>query len=115
MIFTVRASKKKCFFNCFFCTAIHHCEATWPQPFEYKPERFQQLPAPGTFIPFSTGNRSCIGANFSLTEQMIAAAHVIRQMKIEFPQGFDPESVKEVTMGPTLKPSSNLRIKLTKL
>lgn len=56
--------------------SLHHNPEIWKDPFKFDPERF----APGgeadnqegvTWVPFSHGQRQCIGMNFSLAEQRV--------------------------------------------
>ena len=49
---------------------LHSDEQHYPQPLEFRPDRFlgDNPPAPGTWIPFGGGARRCIGAGFSLLE-----------------------------------------------
>lgn len=95
--------------------SVHHDPDIWPQPYEFKPERFEELPKPCTFIPFSVGPRSCIGANFSIAEQLIIVSRLIREYQISFPAGFDPSTVKDLQNGPIIRPSGNLRVQLTRV
>ena len=97
--------------NLFLFLAVHHDEDYWPDPWKFIPDRFKELPAPCTFMPFNTGPRSCLGANFSLAEQCIIVAKLLRKYKIEFPQGFKLEEVTEVQIGATIK-AKNLKIQL---
>lgn len=87
---------------------VHHDADVWPEPKAFKPERFEQLPQPCTFMPFSVGNRSCIGANFSLAEQCLILIHLLRNFKFELPENF--KGVTEVTAGAVVKPDDSLRI-----
>jgi len=49
----------------------HRQQEYWPDPDEFKPERFQAQPAHHsayTYIPFGAGPRNCIGAVFAQVE-----------------------------------------------
>lgn len=55
---------------------VHHNPDVWMDPYKFDPHRF----APGgeadqqkgvAWVPFSNGNRQCIGMNFSLAEQRV--------------------------------------------
>jgi len=63
-------------------TMLHNPEI-WGDPENFRPERFdpQNLTKEQrtSWIPFSYGPRICIGMNFSLTEQKIFLATILRQ------------------------------------
>lgn len=91
--------------------AVHHDPELWPEPNEFKPERFAETPKPFTFIPFSAGNRSCIGERFSMLEQLTIVTRVIQKYRIKLPGDLDPRTVVEHAPNAILKPK-NLRILL---
>jgi len=102
------AAHSTCFIDIYY---VHHDPEVWPEPYEFKPERFEQTPQPCTFMPFSTGPRSCIGANFSLAEQTILITRILQQYTIELPQGLDGNSINQVLAGAVLQPDpSKFRI-----
>nr|XP_024216020.1 probable cytochrome P450 6a13 isoform X1 [Halyomorpha halys]XP_024216021.1 probable cytochrome P450 6a13 isoform X1 [Halyomorpha halys] len=45
--------------------SIHRDPKYFPQPLEYKPDRFENPPANGTYLPFGDGPRVCLGKGFS--------------------------------------------------
>lgn len=55
---------------------VHHNLDVWKDPYKFDPDRFlpggeadnQEFAA---WVPFSNGNRQCIGMNFSLAEQRV--------------------------------------------
>jgi len=59
--------------------AVHRNPKYWENPDKYMPERFidQQI-APFTYLPFSTGPRTCIGNKFALVEGTIVLAELVR-------------------------------------
>ncbi|KAL1139548.1 hypothetical protein AAG570_006531 [Ranatra chinensis] len=44
-------------------SGIHNDPANFDNPEEYRPERFREAPAAGTYIPFGDGPRICLGIN----------------------------------------------------
>ena len=66
--------------------SIHHHPDVWENPETFDPDRF--LPEniekkdPLSFIPFSAGQRNCIGQHFAMDEIKVFVARVIRQFEI---------------------------------
>ncbi|KAG8847154.1 hypothetical protein FRB96_001672 [Tulasnella sp. 330] len=65
--------------------AVMHNPLYWKDPEVFDPSRFLEDPSrarDGTFLPFSTGARSCIGRRFSEVESVAIASTLIRHFKI---------------------------------
>ncbi|XP_054157203.1 cytochrome P450 3A9-like [Oppia nitens] len=66
--------------------ALHHCPDYFPEPKQYRPERF--LPEnrdkiiPYTYLPFGAGPRNCVGMRFALMEAKAVVARMV--IKYEF-------------------------------
>lgn len=71
---------------------MHHHPALWQDPEKFWPERFlpenSQHRHPFAFLPFSVGQRSCIGSNFALLEMKIILARIVQS----FAFAVDPNS-----------------------
>lgn len=61
----------------------HYDPALFPQPFEFRPERFLDV-KPGTYewIPFGGGVRRCIGASFAQMEVDVVLRTVLRRFDL---------------------------------
>jgi cytochrome P450 len=93
----------------FDLTEIHHDEHEWPQPEEFKPERF--LDGEGNFVgwnkfnsflPFGLGRRECGGIAFAKIMLFTFAATLLHRLRFELPEGAEkpneePSSVKLVS------------------
>lgn len=71
--------------------AIHHDPRYWADADQFIPERFakggeQENHEGLTWLPFSNGARQCIGMNFSLTEQRLVLAMLVRKYEISVPE-----------------------------
>jgi cytochrome P450 len=88
--------------------ATHRIPALWPQPAEFRPERF----APGgpahpirrrplaAYLPFGGGARICIGEHFSLLEARIVLAVVARDWAVRTDGRRFPAYKARITLGP---------------
>jgi cytochrome P450 len=62
---------------------LHRRPDLYPQPDEFRPERFLERP-PGTYewIPFGGGVRRCLGASFALFEMKTVLGAVLGQVRV---------------------------------
>ncbi|HWB62048.1 MAG TPA: cytochrome P450 [Chitinophagales bacterium] len=66
---------------------LHHHPAYWQNPFEFKPERFENFDMKGDnrfiFMPFGGGPRICIGNNFAMLEMQLINAMLAARVDLE--------------------------------
>jgi cytochrome P450 len=62
---------------------VHHREDLYEQPFEFRPERWQDR-KPGTYewIPFGGGTRRCLGAQLAMAEQRVVLTAMARRLDL---------------------------------
>ena len=80
-------------------------EAKWfAEPDAFRPERFaDDAPAAprGTYMPFGTGPRVCLGQHLAMTEMTVVAAMILQRYVLSVPAGTAaPKSVMNVTLRP---------------
>jgi cytochrome P450 len=87
---------------------VHHREDLYPQPFEFRPERWIGR-KPGTYewIPFGGGIRRCLGAALAMAEQQVVLAAMARRLDLE---AADPEPERAVHRNVTMIPSHGARV-----
>jgi cytochrome P450 family 135 len=87
---------------------IHHREDLYPQPFEFRPERWLGH-KPGTYewIPFGGGIRRCLGAALAMAEQRVVLETMARRLDLE---ADTPEPEHAVHRNVTMIPSRGARV-----
>ena len=78
---------------------IHRDPRWWPDAETFDPTRFlpgAPTPPRGTYLPFGAGRRTCVGANFALTEGVVIAAMLTQRFR------FDAATDHEVTPSATV-------------
>lgn len=73
--------------------ATHHDPALWPEPEEFKPERFLAGASevkPNSHIPFGMGARMCIGYKFALMEAKVALIRLFSHLTFDLEPGQVP-------------------------
>lgn len=87
---------------------IHHREDLYPDPFAFRPERWEDR-KPGTYdwIPFGGGIRRCLGAALAMAEQRVVLEAMARRLDLE---ADDPEPEHAVHRNVTMIPSRGARV-----
>ncbi|MBL9039535.1 MAG: cytochrome P450 [Archangium sp.] len=94
-----------------FFWGAHRHRDFWSDPERFDPTRFtpEQNKArhPWAYIPFSAGQRMCIGNTFSLVESVLLLAMLLRRFDVEVPPG---QHVEPVVMA-TVRPSKAVQVR----
>ena len=87
---------------------IHHREDLYPDPFAFRPERWEDR-KPGTYewIPFGGGIRRCLGAALAMAELRVVLEAMARRLDLE---ADDPEPEKAVHRNVTMIPARGARV-----
>ncbi len=65
-------------------TLIHSRPDLWPEPDQFRPERFlAKRPEPNTFLPFGGGSHRCLGASFAQFEACVILATLLGEFEFE--------------------------------
>ncbi|XP_037813125.1 probable cytochrome P450 4p3 [Lucilia sericata] len=92
---------------------IHRNPLYYDKPEEFRPERFMSSEMekrhPFAFIPFSAGQRNCIGQKFAMLEMKTLLVHVLKNFKLEavtHPNSF------QFSAGILIRTRTNIKIKI---
>lgn len=91
---------------CIYLT--HHREDLYPEPKQFKPERFlERQYSSYEFFPFGGGNRRCLGIAFALFEMKLALATIMSQYELELAEN---RPIKPLRRGITMAPDGGVRM-----
>lgn len=95
------------------CTyLVHHRPQLYPQPSEFRPERFQERSYRNyEFFPFGGGLRMCLGAKLAESSMKTILTTLIQ--RVQFEPAWEGDVVP-VRHGTLLAPSENLALRVTK-
>ncbi|MFB2837485.1 cytochrome P450 [Floridanema evergladense] len=86
----------------------HHREEVYPQPKEFKPERFLEKQfSPYEYLPFGGGNRRCIGMAFAQYEMKLVLATILSRFQVS---SVNKRPVRPVRRGLTLAAPAGMRM-----
>ena len=92
-----------------YCSwASHHLPDVFPEPEEFRPERFTPearaaLPK-GAYVPFGGGSRTCIGMRFGQLEVRAIATLILSRCTLSLPEDFR----LQIRQMPTISPKQGL-------
>jgi cytochrome P450 len=92
--------------------ALHHMPEYWEEPAAFCPERFAlgrlNEAQRNAYLPFSFGQRRCLGATFATIEMLTVLSVVGQRVRLRH----DPESPVIATPAVTQRPAGGLRMRL---
>jgi cytochrome P450 len=89
----------------------HHREDIYPEPKQFKPERFLERQfSPYEYLPFGGGNRLCIGMAFAQYEMKLVLATILSRYNLTLA---DNRPVKPTRRGFTVAPPGTMRMVVT--
>jgi cytochrome P450 len=81
---------------------IHRHRRYWTNPDGFDPDRFDREETVETqrqcYMPFSKGQRVCLGSSFALQEAAIIISGLVRRFKFDPVPGFVPKPVSRLTV-----------------
>lgn len=88
-----------------FFWATHRHPDFWTEPESFDPSRFSPERSKGrdpwSYLPFSAGQRMCIGNTFSLVETVLLLAMLLQRFEVRVPEGQRVEPRMMVTVRPS--------------
>ncbi|MDP2324643.1 MAG: cytochrome P450, partial [Gammaproteobacteria bacterium] len=79
--------------------------AYWSDPESFEPDRFDQGITKGSYFPFGTGPRQCIGRDFALVEAVIVLSEVSKRCRLK-----PVMPARREYAGVTLQPEGGLKV-----
>lgn len=90
--------------------AIHHNPELYPNPMEFRPERFlERRYFPHEFLPFGGGHRRCVGATLAMHEMKLVIAELIKNWEFEL---LEPDKTRFIRRNVTVAPSNGVKCRV---
>jgi unspecific monooxygenase len=90
---------------------VHYHEDIYPQPHQFKPERFlERQYSPSEYIPFGGGSRRCLGYALALLEIKLVLATVLSNYQLAL---VNNKPIKLQRRGFTLAPQGGVKMMMT--
>jgi cytochrome P450 len=90
--------------------ALHYRDDLFPEPEEFRPERFLEEKADNyAWIPFGGGVRRCVGAAFAEYEMRVVLRTIVERAELSAP---DPKPERVKVRNITLAPGDGARVRL---
>jgi len=89
----------------------HHRAAVYPQPKQFRPERFLERQfSPYEYLPFGGGDRRCIGSAFALFEMKLVLFKLLSNLELVL---VNSKPIQPLRRGLTVAPSDRLQMVFT--
>nr|QZM07472.1 cytochrome P450 monooxygenase CYP9EK3 [Lasioderma serricorne] len=96
---------------------LHYDPQYFPNPDQFDPDRFsdenKKNIVPGSYIPFGSGPRNCIGSRFALLEIKVLFLHILSKFDLVFTEK-TKLPLKLISVGFTMKPDGGFQLGLKK-
>ncbi|XP_076810138.1 cytochrome P450 4F1-like [Clavelina lepadiformis] len=80
---------------------LHRNNSIWPNPNAFDPERFSKENCASrnshAYLPFSAGQRNCIGQNFAMNEMKVVLSQILRRYRLYLDEE-TPEPIMETRL-----------------
>ena len=92
--------------------SLHHREDLYPDPKQFKPERFlERIYSPYEYMPFGGGNRRCLGSALALLEMKLVTATILQSFELEL---VSKSPMLPVRRGITMAPPASFKMVVSK-